>query len=103
MCGICGVFSLDGRLPPDARSAVATMNAVLAHRGPDGDGFFADDRTVLGHRRLAIIDRSGGHQPMTNEDGTCWIVFNGEVYNHRALRAQLEAKGHRFRTTCDTE
>ena len=70
MCGICGVFALDGTLHPDAKAAVRLMNAALAHRGPDGDGFFADDVAALGHRRLAIIDRAGGHQPMANEDGT---------------------------------
>ena len=103
MCGICGVFSLNGPLDPDVRLAVPAMNRALAHRGPDGDGFFNDTRVAFGHRRLAIIDRSGGHQPMSNEDGTCWIVFNGMIYNHRSLRPVLEAKGHRFRTTCDTE
>ncbi|MCU1384013.1 MAG: asparagine synthetase [Acidobacteria bacterium] len=103
MCGICGVFALTGELDPDVRAALPAMNAALAHRGPDGDGFFNDARVALGHRRLAVIDRAGGHQPMANEDGTCWIVFNGEIYNHRALRPLLEAKGHRFRTSSDTE
>jgi asparagine synthase (glutamine-hydrolysing) len=103
MCGIAGAFALDGPLQPDARSAVAAMTAALAHRGPDGDGFHHDTRVALGHRRLAIIDRAGGHQPMQNEDGTCWVVFNGEIYNHRSLRPLLEEKGHRFRTTSDTE
>jgi asparagine synthase (glutamine-hydrolysing) len=79
------------------------MTNVLAHRGPDGDGFFTNEHVALGHRRLAIIDRAGGHQPMSNEDGSCWIVFNGEVYNHRELRPRLEAKGHVFRTVSDTE
>jgi asparagine synthase (glutamine-hydrolysing) len=79
------------------------MSAALAHRGPDGDGFVDHPAAVLGHRRLAIIDRAGGHQPMANEDGSCWIVFNGEIYNHRELRPALEARGHRFRTSSDTE
>jgi asparagine synthase (glutamine-hydrolysing) len=79
------------------------MTGALAHRGPDGDGVWADDRVALGHRRLAIIDRAGGHQPMGNEDGTCWIAFNGEVYNHHALRKELVARGHVFRTASDTE
>jgi asparagine synthase (glutamine-hydrolysing) len=103
MCGICGVFALDGPLDPEIRHAVRAMNGALAHRGPDGDGFYNNTRVGLGHRRLAIIDRAGGHQPMSNEDGSCWIVFNGEVYNHRSLRPLLEAKGHRFRTASDTE
>jgi asparagine synthase (glutamine-hydrolysing) len=103
MCGISGVFALDGPLHPEARQSVEAMNRALAHRGPDGDGFFEASDAVLGHRRLAIIDLAGGHQPMSNEDGTCWIVFNGEVYNHRALRPLLESRGHRFRTSSDTE
>jgi asparagine synthase (glutamine-hydrolysing) len=103
MCGIAGLFSMHGPLQPDVRLAVRSMTAGLAHRGPDGDGFYETERAALGHRRLAIIDRAGGHQPMSNEDGTCWIVFNGEVYNHRDLRPRLEAKGHVFRTRSDTE
>jgi len=103
VCGISGIFALDGQLGPQARPSVERMNAALAHRGPDGDGFYESPRVVLGHRRLAIIDRAGGHQPMSNEDGTCWIVFNGEVYNHRSLRPLLESKGHRYRTSSDTE
>ena len=103
MCGISGVFALDGPLHPEARRSVEAMNRALAHRGPDGDGFFEASDAILGHRRLAIIDLAGGHQPMSNEDGTCWIVFNGEVYNHRALRPLLESRGHRFRTASDTE
>jgi len=103
MCGICGVFALDGTLNPAARRCVPAMNEALAHRGPDGDGFFEAAQAAFGHRRLAIIDRAGGRQPMSNEDGSCWIVFNGEVYNHRALRPLLESKGHVFRTSSDTE
>src|SRR5262245_55067609 len=103
MCGICGVLALEGPLNPDVRAGVRRMNAALAHRGPDGDGFHDDGPATLAQRRLAIIDRAGGAQPMSNEDGTCWIVFNGEIYNHRALRPVLEARGHRFRTVSDTE
>jgi asparagine synthase (glutamine-hydrolysing) len=103
MCGLAGLFALDGTLAPDVRAAIRPMTGALAHRGPDGDGFFEDARAALGHRRLAIIDRAGGHQPMTNEDETCWIVFNGEIYNHRDVRPALEARGHRFRTKSDTE
>jgi asparagine synthase (glutamine-hydrolysing) len=103
MCGIAGIVALEGVLPPHAMSSVQAMNASMAHRGPDGDGFFVDDRAVFGHRRLAIIDLAGGRQPMANEDGTIWIVFNGEIYNHRALRPLLEARGHVFRSSSDTE
>jgi len=103
VCGIAGMVALSGLLPPDARRVVEDMNLSIAHRGPDGDGFFEDQHAVLGHRRLAIIDLAGGHQPMTNEDGSCWIVFNGEIYNHRSLRSTLEDRGHCFRTSSDTE
>jgi len=103
MCGICGAFSLDGPLDPEVRRSVADMNAALSHRGPDGDGFYHAPQVALAQRRLAIIDRAGGHQPMANEDETVWITFNGEIYNHRSLRPLLEAKGHRFRTNSDTE
>ena len=103
MCGICGVFPLQGSLDPDVRRAVPVMTAALSHRGPDGDGLLNDERGALGHRRLAIIDRAGGRQPIANEDQSCWIVFNGEIYNHRALRPLLESKGHVFRTVSDTE
>jgi asparagine synthase (glutamine-hydrolysing) len=103
MCGIAGVFANEGALPAEARAAVPAMTGSIRHRGPDGEGFFNDARVAFGHRRLAIIDRAGGHQPMANEDDSCWIVFNGEIYNHRELRPALEAKGHRFRTASDTE
>jgi asparagine synthase (glutamine-hydrolysing) len=103
MCGICGAFALEAPLPPFVPAAVRAMNARLAHRGPDGEGFADLGSASLGHRRLAIIDLAGGAQPLSNEDGTCWIVFNGEVYNHRALRPRLEAAGHRFRTRSDSE
>jgi asparagine synthase (glutamine-hydrolysing) len=79
------------------------MTDAIRHRGPDGEGFYADHVAALGHRRLAIIDRAGGDQPIGNENGTCWIVFNGEIYNHRGLRERLVALGHRFRTRSDTE
>jgi asparagine synthase (glutamine-hydrolysing) len=79
------------------------MTDAIRHRGPDGDGFYYDEFAALGHRRLAIIDRAGGGQPMSNEDGTVWIVFNGEVYNHRDLRPRLVDRGHVFRTQSDTE
>lgn len=103
MCGIAGIVGVDRLLDPAAPQVVRAMCDRLAHRGPDGDGFYDSPRASLGHRRLAIIDRAGGHQPMSNEDGSCWIVFNGEVYNHRDLRPVLESRGHRFRTVSDTE
>src|SRR5262245_49637390 len=103
MCGICGAISLDGALDPEVAAAIKPMMATLRHRGPDGEGFMRDSTAALGHRRLAIIDREGGAQPIANEDGSCWIVFNGEIYNHRPLRARLEARGHRYRTLSDTE
>jgi asparagine synthase (glutamine-hydrolysing) len=104
MCGICGVVAIDNSdLPPAIQSAMPSMTEAIRHRGPDGGAVTNFPRASLGHRRLAIIDRAGGRQPMTNEDGTMWIVFNGEVYNHRDLRRRLIARGHRFRTSSDTE
>jgi len=103
MCGICGLFGVSGDIHPEVRAALPAMAAAIGHRGPDGQGVFEDARAALGHRRLAIIDVAGGHQPMANEDESRWIVFNGEVYNHKAIRAELEARGHRFRTSSDTE
>jgi asparagine synthase (glutamine-hydrolysing) len=101
MCGIAGFASVDGR-PADA-ALLRRMTDVIAHRGPDGEGFRVDGGIGLGHRRLAIIDLATGDQPMANDDGTIWITYNGEIYNFRELRAELEARGHRFRTTSDTE
>jgi len=76
---------------------------VLTHRGPDDSGLFVEGRVGLGHRRLAIVDVASGHQPMTNEDGSLRIVYNGEVYNHADHRPWLESRGHTYRTHCDTE
>ncbi|MEO8679641.1 MAG: asparagine synthase (glutamine-hydrolyzing) [Vicinamibacterales bacterium] len=103
MCGICGIVSLEGPLDPRIRSAIGPMTAALAHRGPDGEGIHSDDAAALGHRRLAIIDRVGGGQPMANDHRSLWIVFNGEIYNHRSLRKRLIDRGHRFHTVSDTE
>jgi asparagine synthase (glutamine-hydrolysing) len=103
MCGICGIAALDGPLAPALREALFAMTRALRHRGPDAEGFHREERAALGHRRLAIIDRAGGGQPMANEDGTCFIVFNGEIYNHVALRRELSERGHVFRTRSDTE
>ena len=100
---MCGVVAREGVLDPKLRASIGAMTATLRHRGPDGQSVFTHDAVALGHRRLAIIDRAGGTQPMTNEDESCWIVFNGEIYNHRALRRRLVERGHTFRTTSDTE
>jgi len=103
VCGICGVMAASSPLRPDVRASIGSMTDRIRHRGPDGDGVFTDAHAALGHRRLAIIDRAGGHQPMSTEDGSLWVVFNGEIYNHHDLRHQLEARGHAFRTVSDTE
>jgi asparagine synthase (glutamine-hydrolysing) len=79
------------------------MTDAIAHRGPDDCGYYHDDYAHLGHRRLSIIDVAAGHQPMTNESGSLWIVYNGEIFNHASLRPALEASGHRYQTRCDTE
>ncbi len=101
MCGIAGLANVDGQ-PVDA-ALLRRMTDVIAHRGPDGEGFRVEGSVGLGHRRLAIIDLVTGDQPMGSDDGTTWIIYNGEVYNFRELRAELEARGYRFRTTSDTE
>src|SRR6266436_5412938 len=101
MCGICGVLELrGGRLREEDLRA---MSNTLLHRGPDDHGEFQVGPIAFGFRRLSIVDLAGGHQPMTNEDGTVWIVFNGEIYNHRELRRALEQCGHRYTTNSDTE
>jgi len=102
MCGVAGIFDTrsEGRATPER---VAAMTAALAHRGPDQKGIYLDDRVGLGHARLSIIDLTTGAQPIRNETGTAWIVLNGEIYNYPELRTRLEAKGHRFYTTTDTE
>jgi asparagine synthase (glutamine-hydrolysing) len=103
MCGIAGLFRPRGIAPEDA----AVVNRVMAaqvHRGPDGEGLYCGNRAVLGHRRLSILDLSdAGRQPMSNEDGFVWVVFNGEIYNYIELRDDLMASGHRFRSNSDTE
>jgi len=84
-------------------STIFSMSDVIRHRGPDEDGFFLEQSIGMGHRRLSIVDLASGKQPMTNEDGTIWVVFNGEIYNHSEIRAQLEKRGHIYRTRSDTE
>jgi asparagine synthase (glutamine-hydrolysing) len=100
VCGICGIVSANGPADPER---LARMSAKLVHRGPDSDGIFADGQAALAARRLAIIDLETGDQPIANEDGTVHVVQNGELYNYRELRRELERDGHRFRTNGDTE
>jgi len=102
MCGIAGKFNFDAARPID-RERLTAMTSAIAHRGPDADGFHVGAGIGLGHRRLSIIDLSTGDQPLANEDGTVWVIFNGEIYNFAEVRADLEARGHRFRTHADTE
>src|ERR1700761_7326282 len=103
MCGIAGWFDTRTTRAPD-RAVLRAMTRAIAHRGPDGDGFFFAPGVGLGHRRLAIIDLSpGGHQPKPSRDGRLQITFNGEIYNFRELRQELEAKGRHFDTRSDTE
>ncbi len=103
MCGIGGKLYFDPARPVE-REVLERMNAVQAHRGPDDSGIYCQGAVGLAHRRLSIIDLSpAGHQPMANEDGTIWIVFNGEIYNFQALRPRLAGRGHRFRSHTDTE
>src|SRR5580658_244705 len=100
MCGIAGF------LLRNSQAQVADVQAmcdVIRHRGPDDAGYYVDGGCGLGMRRLSIIDLSTGHQPISNEDGTIWVVFNGEIYNFEALRADLIRAGHRFKTASDTE
>jgi asparagine synthase (glutamine-hydrolysing) len=102
MCGIAGVLRFGQNARVDS-STVRKMCDVNTHRGPDDEGVYIDGRAGIGMRRLSIIDVVGGHQPISNETGTVWIVFNGEIYNHAELRAKLEPLGHRYRTNSDTE
>jgi asparagine synthase (glutamine-hydrolysing) len=102
VCGIYGAFSTDGERPIQA-DVLGRMAIVLAHRGPDGGGDHLAGPFGMGMRRLSIIDLTGGDQPICNEDGTVWVVFNGEIYNYRELTAALVARGHRFATSSDTE
>ena len=109
MCGIAGLVDFDGAHPPE--SLVRAMCTAMCHRGPDDEGVMAiprqaaphEPRAILGNRRLSIIDVAGGHQPIGNEDGTIWVVQNGEIYNFQALRDRLEAAGHKLKTHSDTE
>ncbi|HVB55831.1 MAG TPA: asparagine synthase (glutamine-hydrolyzing) [Candidatus Acidoferrales bacterium] len=102
MCGICGILYPGSSQNVD-RNILATMNRQIVHRGPDDEGFFVEGNVGLAMRRLSIIDLKAGHQPLSNEDESLWIVFNGAIYNHMELRAELETRGHRYRTRSDTE
>jgi asparagine synthase (glutamine-hydrolysing) len=102
MCGICGIFHQDRTRRVD-RSTLASMNRQITHRGPDDEGLFVDANVGIAMRRLSIIDVKSGHQPLSNETGDVWIVYNGEVYNHADSRKDMEARGHVYRTHSDTE
>ena len=102
MCGIAGVVSTDG-LDANDTARVLGMRDILTHRGPDGAGVHADTHALLAHRRLSIVDVAGGHQPLSNEDQSVWVTYNGEIYNHADTRALLESAGHRYLTRSDTE
>ena len=99
MCGIVGIYNVG----PDSEVLVSRMISILRHRGPDETGMYLDDRMAMGQSRLSIIGLGDGTQPISNEDGTLWVVYNGEVFNYPELKAELEGKGHVFRTGTDTE
>jgi asparagine synthase (glutamine-hydrolysing) len=102
MCGICGVFEFERR-EPLPQQQIRRMNQTIVHRGPDDEGFYSGDGISFGFRRLSIIDVAGGHQPIPNEDGSLWVMLNGEIYNYPELRRELESRGHKFSTRSDTE
>src|SRR6476659_9089789 len=99
MCGICGKYSPSGVKTEEINAMLSTIR----HRGPDDSGCYVRANIGLGSRRLSIIDLETGNQPISNEDGKVWVIYNGEMYNYKSLRAQLESKGHLFRTNSDTE
>ncbi|HQA92294.1 MAG TPA: hypothetical protein PK316_21775, partial [Sedimentisphaerales bacterium] len=101
MCGICGIANFDHKsVDPEV---VGRMRDVMRHRGPDGEGLISTEHAALGHVRLSIIDVQGSKQPLANEDESIWVTFNGEIYNYRELREHLRSKGHRLKTSGDTE
>jgi asparagine synthase (glutamine-hydrolysing) len=102
MCGIAGQFNFE-HLEPVEPETIRRMARSIAHRGPDDEGYFLQGPIGFGFRRLSIIDLAGGHQPMSDPEQTVWVIFNGEIYNFKELRVELEQHGHRFRTQCDTE
>ncbi len=102
MCGIIGFINLDHQQTASEHIARSMAGAII-HRGPDDEGFYFNHHVAIGMRRLSIIDLAGGHQPISNEDGSVWVVFNGEIYNYRELRQRLLARGHQLKTNSDTE
>src|SRR5256886_2581714 len=102
MCGICGQFNF-GRNESVQPDTIRRMTQTMVHRGPDDDGYYFSGSLGLGFRRLSIIDLAGGHQPMSDAEETVWVTLNGEIYNFKELRAELESRGHSFRTESDTE
>src|SRR3954447_10447477 len=102
MCGICGIFEPGRQSAIDGVTLKAMTNSMV-HRGPDDEGHYSGPGIGLGFRRLSIIDLAGGHQPLSNEDGTIWIVFNGEIYNFEELNRRYLSSGHTFKTRSDTE
>src|SRR6476659_4807541 len=102
MCGIYGIFSFTKRCEPH-QASLARMGRAKVHRVPDDEGQYCNDGIALGRSRVSVSDLDGGHQPIANEDKTVWVVCNGEIYNFKELRADLEARGHLFRCRSDTE
>ena len=102
MCGIAGYFHLDRDRKGELR-LLSRMTSRIRHRGPDDTGLYVKENVAFGTCRLSIIDLAGGHQPLSNEDGSCWVAYNGEIYNFLSLRDDLISRGHQFRTKCDTE
>src|SRR5690348_18381956 len=102
MCGICGIYNAHTQ-EPVSPTFIERMTHLISHRGPDDSGAYLDGSLGLGFARLSIIDLESGHQPMSNESGEIWIVFNGEIWNYKLLRKELTEKGHIFRTNSDTE
>src|SRR5213593_4968399 len=102
MCGICGQFNF-ARNEPVEPDTIRRMTQTMVHRGPDDEGYFCFGSVGLGFRRLSIIDLAGGHQPMSDAEESVWVILNGEIYNFKELRTELEERGHRFRTNSDTE
>jgi asparagine synthase (glutamine-hydrolysing) len=102
MCGICGQFNFIRHEPVEPET-IRRMTQSMVHRGPDDEGYYISEEVGLGFRRLSIIDLAGGHQPMSDAEETVWVILNGEIYNYKELRAELEKRGHRFRTNSDTE